>query len=62
MSIDSAASLDVREQVVRIEKVAAEAKKISLETRLLIPQMVFQASLASAALIGAVVAAIKLFV
>lgn len=56
------AALDAREQLARIEKLEAETVKLKLEGRLATPQAIFQGSLATAALVGAVVAAVKLFV
>lgn len=53
--------LDIDEQIARIEKTQAEVRKIVQETRLATPQMYFQGSLATAALIGAAVAVFKVF-
>lgn len=55
-------SLDQREQLARIAKLEAEVDKLVRETKLAVPQAIFQGTLAAAALIGAVVAAFKLFV
>ncbi len=59
--------LDLREQLVRIDrtqaelqKFMAETQKITQDTRLATPQMFFQGALAMAALIGAGVALAKL--
>ena len=53
--------LDEREQLARIAKLEAEGAKLVLERKLVVPQAIFQGSLATAALIGAIAAAIKLF-
>ena len=53
-------SLDIDEQIARIEKMQAELQKIMQDIKLATPQMFFQGALAMAALIGAGAALTKL--
>ena len=66
--LDTDPPLDIREQLVRIDKMQAELQKVMRETqkvvqdtKLATPQMFFQGGLAMAALIGAGAALAKLF-
>ena len=53
-------SLDIDEQIARIEKMQAELQKVMQDIKLATPQMFFQGALAMAALIGAGAALAKL--
>ncbi len=53
-------TLDLDEQIARIQKVNAELGKILQETKLATPQTFFQGAIAMAALIGAGIALAKL--
>ncbi len=62
------APLDLREQIARIDKMQAELQKImretvkvSQDTELAKPQLLFQGALAASAAIAAVATVVKLF-
>ncbi len=61
-------SIDLREQLTRIDKMQAELQKLNADTLKVLqdttlakPQLLFQGALAMAGMIGAVAAVVKLF-